>query len=686
MNISIRTRQIIEILLHADQGLTISEIANHLEVSPRTVHRELTSVEETVTVYHIELIRKSGLGIKLSGDQESMHALEEALSSLSKIEFTSEDRQLLILCMLLAADEPIKLFAIAHELKAAVSTITNDLNTLEKWVRKWRVALVRKRGLGVILSAPETQLRELIRQVVKLRLDPTELITSSKQLSGHPIYERLFQLAGKSVMSDVESVLWLWEEQWESQLSEDGYTDLLLRLSIGISRIRAARLIQPGEWRRLKYEESESEAGVERLTELLSEHFELSFTADEKKYIYYIIHHVREEHVLALLGDDLSLTQAIAQITMHVEKKFQVDLREDRSLRDGLFHHMKLTLHQLNAGQTIRNPLLEHIMKDYEELFETVRDAAQAYLPNLHIPDEEIGYIVTHYGAALERLKHLQPDVHAILVCSTGIGSSKLLQVRLQKEFPQIRIIDRVSWYEASRLSSDRYDIIISTIDLPINPAAYLKVTPLITQEDADRLLAFIRDTAIVKKPYPVDMYSDDDIRSKPDLDQLLSKKITLDHIIWIIEQFEIVELREEYNDLSSILEVACVHEQHKEVLTEADLVKHRLLDREKNGSQMIPDTTLALFHTRSSAIHTSSLTLFKLNNPIFMDKQRKILLEHFLLMLAPQSLPWEALEVLSEISALLLEEEMIELLGRGDEQDIRQYLTKKLHEFFNTK
>lgn len=79
-------------------------------------------------------------------------------------------------------------------------------------------------------------------------------------------------------------------------------------------------------------------------------------------------------------------------------------------------------------------------------------------------------------------------------------------------------------------------------------------------------------------------MYSDDDIRSKPDLDQLLSKKITLDHIIWIIEQFEIVELREEYNDLSSILEAACVHEQHKEVLTEADLVKHRLLDREKTA------------------------------------------------------------------------------------------------------
>lgn len=686
MNISNRTRQIIEILLHTDQELTVGEIASQIEVSPRTVHRELINVEQFVTAYHIELIRKAGSGIRLNGTRAHISELAQSLTTLTEIDYTTEDRQLLILCMLLAADEPIKLFALAHDLKAAVSTITNDLNLLEKWVKKWRVTLVRKRGLGVVLLGTEAQLRELIRQLIKLKLDPTELITNVTQLTTHPLYERLFQLAGNSVMSDVESTLWLWEEQWESHLSEDGYTDLLLRLSIGISRIRAEKLIQPGEWRKLKHNEELHDPGIERLIELLANHFELEFTAEEKKYIFYIIYQVREEHLLALLGDDLSLTQAIGQITQHVQRKFHVDFSEDRSLRDGLFHHMKVTLHRLNDGLTIRNPLLEQIMKDYEELFETVRAAVTAYLPDIDIPDAEIGYIVTHFGAALERLKQLQPDVHAILVCSTGIGSSKLLQVRLQKEFPQIRIIDRVSWYEASRLPKERYDIILSTIDLPINPSAYLKVSPLITQEDADRLHAFIRDTAIASKPYPVDLPSNKPNRTKAELDQLLSKKITLDQILWIIEQFEVVELEDNYNDLSSILEAACRHEQQKEILVEADLVKHRLLEREKSGSQMIPDTNLALFHTRSSAIHTSSLTLFRLKTPLYMDKHKKTSLAQFLLMLAPQSLPWESLEVLSEISALLLEDELIELLSDGNEQAIRHYITTKLHAFYNTK
>lgn len=686
MNMSNRSRQIIETLLQADQDLTVAEIGNKIMVSARTIHRELTNVEAYLKPFDIVLIRKAGLGIRLQGTSLNFQALSKSLSSNTEVEFTSEDRQLLILCTLLASDEPIKLFALGHDLTVTISTITNDLNELDDWVEKWGVTLLRKRGLGVVLSGTEEQLRELIRQLVKLRLDPTELIADPNQLSEHPAYQPLFQLAGKTIMSDVESTLWLWEEQWASRLSESAYTDLLLRLSIALSRIRTGRFILSGKWKKLKMiAELPTDPSIERLIELLAQHFDISFTSDEKEYIYFVTNKIREEDSLSLLGDDLSLTQTIQSIIQHVQDKICVDFNGDRSLRDGLFHHMKVTLQQLSAGHLIRNPLLVQIMRDYDQLFETVRNAVNRYIPDIKIPNEEIGYIVTHFGAALERLNQLQQDVHAILVCSTGIGSSKLLQVRLQKEFPQIKIVDRVSWYEASRISKDRYDIIISTIDLPINPLHYLKVSPLITQEDADRLFAYIRDSAIAKKPYPAAMQPTNS-DNQTDLDQLMSQKITLDQIIWLLEQFEVVELNEDLLNLSAVLDLACRHEQAKQFLVEADLVRHRLLEREKSGSQMIPDTHLALFHTRSTSIHVSSLTLFRLKTPIILDKRSKTRLDIFLLMLAPQSLPWESLEVLSEISALLLEDELIELLTSGDEQSIRSYLTTRLHEFYKTK
>ncbi|MNO05297.1 hypothetical protein D3C81_2266250 [compost metagenome] len=52
--------------------------------------------------------------------------------------------------------------------------------------------------------------------------------------------------------------------------------------------------------------------------------------------------------------------------------------------------------------------------------------------------------------------------------------------------------------------------------------------------------------------------------------------------------------------------------------------------------------------------------------------------------MLAPKQLPKESLEVLSEISAMLLHSELIELMERGSEEEIRSYLAEELQHFFN--
>lgn len=56
------------------------------------------------------------------------------------------------------------------------------------------------------------------------------------------------------------------------------------------------------------------------------------------------------------------------------------------------------------------------------------------------------------------------------------------------------------------------------------------------------------------------------------------------------------------------------------------------------------------------------------------------------LLMLAPRRLSKESLEVLSEISALLLNSELVQLLEERTEPEIRGYLSSELLHFFQTK
>ena len=103
-------------------------------------------------------------------------------------------------------------------------------------------------------------------------------------------------------------------------------------------------------------------------------------------------------------------------------------------------------------------------------------------------------------------------------------------------------------------------------------------------------------------------------------------------------------------DDLQGTLSEALTKVVERGAVRDAEKVKERLLERERMGTQLIPDTTLALFHTRSRHITWPSLTLFRLTHraPLEDGAEAGVIL----LMLAPAASEG-GLEVLSEISAI---------------------------------
>lgn len=694
MSVSNRTRRILELLLRSGREMTAAELAAGLQVSSRTVHRELAAVEDLLAGQAVSLVKKSGSGIALQGDEAALARLGGIVSASEEAEFSPDERQIYLLCLLLREREPVKQFALAHELKVTVQTIGSDLEELAGWVERFGVRLIRRRGYGVELEGGEAELRETIRQLIKLRLDDAELIASRGEPPPHPLDRMLFELAGRADMADVESALWSLESRWAGSLNEHVYTDLLIRLSIVLHRFRQGRTMadapvpyNPPPHAGPALERAFAEAV--QLAARLLERPGVDIGPAETAYAAELLQDAHGKDLALLPGDDLALADAVRRLIRSVQASTGVDYDEDRSLRDGLFEHLKQAVQRLGEGQRIRNPLLGQIRRDYGRLFAAVREAASAALPQLEVPDEEVGFLVMHFGASQERLRQIQRDVRAILVCTSGIGSSKLLQMRIRKELPQIEIADRVSWYEAARLDADTYDLIISTIDLPLDSSHYIKVSPLLTQGEADRLRTFVREAPWERgrgaarkgeagSPLPaVDAFS-----------RLQSLKTTLDEIVSLVGGFRTIELGDGTDDLFAVLDQACRQEEAQGLLAGAAAVRDRLLGREEQGSQMIPGTGLALFHTRAPEIKTSTLKLYRLRQPIRLpqDGGPPVPLDRFLLMLAPRALARESLEVLSEISAMLLDEETVTLLEAGDEAAIRGRLTAHLRSFFLTK
>ncbi|MEO2257341.1 BglG family transcription antiterminator [Paenibacillus amylolyticus] len=692
MSITKRQREIVEFLLEHPHEVTAGEIAVEVKVSTRTVHRELQMIEQWLEPLGMRLEKKSGTGIRIDAGSDDLAVLRQQLEGKEYVEFTPEERKLFMLCILLDEPEPVKLLALASDLKVTVSTVTTDLDDLESRIRQAGLKLVRRRGYGVKINGSETIHRTAIAALALEFLDESDLFGRQLEQGSSIVNQKLLDMIGHGDVLTVENALWQPDIEWLENIPERQYMKLLIQLSVAVVRIRKGFGIG-----RMSPRENTGDAVAEqddmkvppymasRLCSVLSTQLGLTFSQDEQAYFHRLLVETEQRiHSSRLLPiDDLILLDRVHSLIDQMQARTHYAFHEDRLLREGLLGHMQPVMERIVGQQMIRNPLLQQIRKDYDSLFEDVKKSVGQAWPGTDVPDEEIGFLVMHFGASIERLRALKREIRAIIVCTSGIGSSRMLSSRLSKEIPEIRIMDSVSWYEAARIPTDQYDLVLSTVDLPMDEHQYYKVSPLLTAEESERLRHFIRTTTLQRqhhKPRETEVqttsrYSDPD-----------GMEAILVEIVRIIGKFQVYPLDNQDIGFYKTVYAMCNVLHGSGVLKEPEEVAKRLEAREAVGSQKIPGTRLALFHTRSEGIYRPSISLFQLTEPLLRTPDDPAGVTHVLLMLGPRELSKESLEVLSEISALLLQEEMITLLEKGIRDELIHYLSQELVGFYRSK
>ncbi len=687
VRVSNRQRQIIEILLERKNEMTVADIAQETNVSPRTIHRELSEIEVILNAYGISLMKKAGIGIQIFANPEQLIILEQELDQMRTTEYTAEERKVLIICKLLENDEPIKLFSISHDLQAAIPTISNDLDEVENRILKHGLTLVRRRGYGVEIIGAEKAKRDAIVTLTQDYLDDSLLFGSAESVAD-PISRQLLTLVEREQFFLIEKALWKIEEKYPTSLTEGAYTYLLIRLTVSITRARHGKLIRPEE---LLLNEREVSIEDQRLYDYFAELVLLDLPRQEEVDIMNLLREwsaSNNQDQVINMHEDLKQLEFVTSLIRFVGDRLGVEFDQDRSLREGLLQHVAPVLLRLENNELIRNPLLSQIKKDYEDLFNIVKAAIQAIPLPYVIPDEEIGFLVMHFGAALVRIQQLSRKVRALLVCTSGIGSSKLLAVRIEKELPQIELLAHISWFEATRISEEDYDLVISTVDLPLPSDQYFKLSPLLSKDEVEKLRLFIQNITLKRIPKKNRLEDPQSTSSFRWLDNIRRYSQV---IVRLIEQFEVhnhsLTLHNVQADLRPIVQHMCDLLWEKGKLSQLQPVMDRLLAREELGSQvMLPNSGLALFHTRHEAVLTPTIMLFRFDHPINSGGKYDQQIEQILLMLGPNEMDRQTLEVLSEISAMLLEPSVISSLETEDEEAIKQLLSNKFSYFIQTK
>lgn len=694
MFISAREKLIVEILLDKREELTIKDLAEEIDVSPRTIHRDLKGIEKLLNEYDLGLIRKTGVGIQITGSEESKENLKRKLMTLTLQDYMADERQTLILCTLYEAAGPVKLFALANELRVTVATISADLIKLEEQLEHFQLSILRKRGYGVELSGPEKAKRRAISYVIAKSLKEDEflsLIEDSLQkkfaVQENAISERLLHLVDREKLLVIEDVMRELKNDTLISITDNAYVGLIVHLALAIERIKQGEKIEMNaDFLKQLKQEPEYETARKIISQLISR-FNIEIPEAEIGYITMHLQGAKlrqnEENLLEV--PSFPVVMQAKRLIQNVEEITGYQLTNNAPLLEGLVTHLRPALYRIEQNMGITNPLLQSIRKDYKDLFQIVSEACEKVFTNFKIPNEEIGFLVMHFGSAILGLTG-KNNLKAYVVCSSGIGTSKMLATQLRREIREIEEIRNVSVFELDELQISERDLVISTIHLQDFPYEYIMVSPFLTVEEVNQIELYVKRRMLIKTASPVLKENDSSVDTV--LARLERIRFYTEAATDLLSGFKHSTEREAV-PLENCIRNMCERLEKEQVIKNADVITEALFAREAIGGVGIPGTKLALFHTKHGQVLKPSFIVHTLREPITMKAMdaTDIEVSQVLMLLSPEPYHEPGLEVLSLISTLIIESEnSIELFESEDETLIHAYLGSRFEQFIDEK
>lgn len=686
-----RQKQIIQILTKSTNKnpITISTIAEILNVSSRTVLREMPKIEEWLDENGFNFIKKPGVGLIIDESLENQQLILELLEveNVQK-EYSKEERKRIILSEILIAKEPLKLFYFTNQLKVSEGTLSNDLDGIEDWLKAFDIKLIRRQGVGIYLEGNEKNYRKVLSDILYRTLEEKELIKLLKKSLNSPssensiefsIENRMLNFIDKTIIKGIEKIVSELEEKFNFKLIDSDYIGLVVHISLAVQRIKNGEKISMDKSSLSELEILPEFAVATEITEKLEKVFTIEIPKDEIGYITMHLKGARlrlnkVENDIDL--DNLDIKQISNYIITEVENDFNIEIINKQKLSKDIYNHLVPAISRMSMKLNIRNPLLENIKEQYSEIYHSCENACEILKKITKIdkiPESEVAYIAMHIAAAIEEnLKN--ENLSVVIACPTGVGTSKLLGVNIKKEFPNLDIKNSISVIniDTKKLKDDGIDFIISTVDLDVD-YRYICLNPMFLQKDKIKLKEFIHRYSkqrITKKIIKKEL--------KCDKDKIKNITNLGTEIISILEEVRVREINnvKTVNDLIGIASSVFA-----ENVNHAKEMKKLLLEREEKSSTYLNGFNMMLLHCKDKKITSCKFGVIRLNEKLIEDGKE---INFAIISLIPEKNTQTQINIMSHINGEIIERESLRnSIMKISEEELTSIIEKILGDLY---
>lgn len=607
--LSNRKKQIITYLINEKDYISASDLSKKLNVSRRTILREIQDVVTWLEGQGMTLDRKTGKGLVLLGNDFERQSLLNTINQLAvNILLSPEERQQKILVDLLNAAEPRKLFYFSNLLSVSEATISYDLDKIQDWLKTWHLNLLRKPGFGVVIEGREKDFRKAIIHLFNEYFDKGELLDllQDQDIAYNDLEKKtsirkaLLECVGHGYLIQIESALSKSGVLETYPLADNAYSAFIIHLSLAIKRLHNKENIHFEKAILEEIKDSNEFAMGLLIKDEIEKSFHITIPEDE---VGYMALHLQGSRLRMNHVDPLDLKVHNYEVIYLVEKLIEAMetitgyiLLENQQLLTGLINHFGPAISRIKQGMEIKNPLLDEMKNRYGPYFHSVSMGIKVIEEalNIKIPEDEIAYLTMHFAAAVESIKKVAVGSHwrVAIVCSTGIGSSKLLEARLKNHYKNMKITYVLSSSEVKNYNRDSLDLIISTIPLRKTHVPVVVVSPLLLEDDLKKVENAL-NAIVPLREHNIEMTEEMNFTERLGEIAYITKAS-----LSILNSFFI--LVSEEDDLESIIDTAVAYMTTED---KRPILKDELLNRETIGTTWFEEKKGRLLHCQSKVI-----------------------------------------------------------------------------------
>ncbi|MDO4617316.1 MAG: HTH domain-containing protein [Lachnospiraceae bacterium] len=468
----LRMIQILKIL-RKNRTVTVTELAEQLEVSDRTIRNDMKQLNQ-------ELKNCGVIEGKLG--KYSLKVFDENLFRQMVSSFDNEDRLLssprgrmdYVFGKLIRAEEPVLTDELAYEMNVSRTTLIGDLKKLRSELALYQIELIGKTSKGMVIEGNEEDIRRYILDV-----------NNSQLYSDYPLDSEIRKIVDAFYK----------EMNWEHNLirSYEKYLILMLDRFLNGHEIKAL----PHSFYNLTA--TKTFPAVNRLIDQIGKFLFMDFPVEEKLFTMIPIAGMRTPTDLAHLERiqlDPAMDTLLERILEQIQRELQISIDGGDYARDFKYHLMFM-INRLRFQIKLDNPVSEDVIGKYPLAFRMAKIAFRMICQEYEVSenDAELGYLTAYFAVFLEKNNLLQEEpLRIAVICGTGRVTSHLISMQLRKELDSSAQIDIFPLEAVSAELLASYHAVLTTVDLPFETdASVIRVTEIFDAGELVRKIEKIR-------------------------------------------------------------------------------------------------------------------------------------------------------------------------------------------------